>query len=667
MAQVTHVRVTDRGYEPREVRIEPGGVVRFEVIGTTAHILTGPGLSASPLLRPGAVFEFAFSEPGELGDEVLLLRGAITFGEPPAHDADGPDETPPSEQAAAPDQHSGAPAESGGDPSVPAMTAAALATVAEPGPRAGRWSGISWEVVQSRYRQLKAQFAGDDDDDDDDDVGAPHLGAGACVCAPDEGAEAGAAATGLASGMRAGRLRRPSSSARRRPLATEPHSLTYSSSEDDEDEADADGRGSRFADARRRLKLESERRVLASRGRQSPSSSPSSSTSLFFSSTPAGVAAAASAEAAAAASSEQPLPQRPLSVEAETRAAAAVAAHAHACAAAAFDLSPPRRLARPPPSPAACGPMMAPMTAPLPTWTGSPPVAARTASLHEATAREVSIASAAAGHAECRDFARRSGVRATPDVQRADVQTADVPRALAMISPASPAAPSSHHHKDPERPAPPSLAGTPIMAPPSLAGSCSHGCLQLRRSAPSSLRAITSIGLSDAPHECWGSSGGDAALAALRAAGAGTTALVEAAAALVAPRPPPVPLPPKPYEVANSTTAAALASAGWSATVLVAEVRSLGALSRTMSSPALGAVPVTAPRLAASPSRPMAQPKGGGTRRSVVAGTGVEYGRKLPPLVAMGGLRDAAAAWAVHDAAASQPPTRSSVVYGAVT
>ena len=646
MAQVTHVRVTDRGYEPREVRIEPGGVVRFEVIGTTAHILTGPGLSASPLLRP---------EPGELGDEVLLLRGAITFGEPPAHDADGPDETPPSEQAAAPDQHSGAPAESGGDPSVPAMTAAALATVAEPGPRAGRWSGISWEVVQSRYRQLKAQFAGDDDDDDDDDVGAPHLGAGACVCAPDEGAEAGAAATGLASGMRAGRLRRPSSSARRRPLATEPHSLTYSSSEDDEDEADADGRGSRFADARRRLKLESERRVLASRGRQSPSSSPSSSTSLFFSSTPAGGAAAASAEAAAAASSEQPLPQRPLSVEAETRAAAA------------FDLSPPRRLARPPPSPAACGPMMAPMTAPLPTWTGSPPVAARTASLHEATAREVSIASAAAGHAECRDFARRSGVRATPDVQRADVQTADVPRALAMISPASPAAPSSHHHKDPERPAPPSLAGTPIMAPPSLAGSCSHGCLQLRRSAPSSLRAITSIGLSDAPHECWGSSGGDAALAALRAAGAGTTALVEAAAALVAPRQPPVPLPPKPYEVANSTTAAALASAGWSATVLVAEVRSLGALSRTMSSPALGAVPVTAPRLAAPPSRPMAQPKGGGTRRSVVAGTGVEYGRKLPPLVAMGGLRDAAAAWAVHDAAASQPPTRSSVVYGAVT
>ena len=88
-------RVSNRGFEPATLRVRPGQLVRFTVTGSVSHILHGPGLPATPLLRPGDSFEFAFSESGALGDEVLsFVRGVVevaTLASAPASAADDDD------------------------------------------------------------------------------------------------------------------------------------------------------------------------------------------------------------------------------------------------------------------------------------------------------------------------------------------------------------------------------------------------------------------------------------------------------------------------------------------------------------------------------------------------------------------------------------------------
>ena len=118
--------------------------------------------------------------------------------------------------------------------------------------RTGRWSGISWETVQSRYRELKAEFVGD---------AAPSVAVGT---------------------TRPGsRPPRPASSARCRTPVTQPRGCiefsSSSGSDDDSDGAD-DGGLAANREERRRLKVDSERLLLASRGNPhvQPSRAPSS-------------------------------------------------------------------------------------------------------------------------------------------------------------------------------------------------------------------------------------------------------------------------------------------------------------------------------------------------------------------------------------------------------
>ncbi len=63
------VAVVDFGFEPAEVRIEPGGVVEFELTGEADHTVTargenGPGRFDSGVLLPGETFTVVLDEPG---------------------------------------------------------------------------------------------------------------------------------------------------------------------------------------------------------------------------------------------------------------------------------------------------------------------------------------------------------------------------------------------------------------------------------------------------------------------------------------------------------------------------------------------------------------------------------------------------------------------------
>lgn len=128
----------------------------------------------------------------------------------------------------------------------------------EPGPRSGRWSGITWETVQSRYRQLKAEFS----------TAGLSNGGGSMVAATVLADADDADSTVL----RAARPTRPVSSSRRRTPVTVLRSAPSPDSDDDSSSGGESGSPAGDSaddstyEARRRLKLESERLVLASRG-----------------------------------------------------------------------------------------------------------------------------------------------------------------------------------------------------------------------------------------------------------------------------------------------------------------------------------------------------------------------------------------------------------------
>ena len=75
-------RVTNSGFQPSHLRINAGRAVRFVVDGSLSHILTGPGLPGSPLLRPGQSIEHTFEESGRIGDEVLQFCTWYRRGHP---------------------------------------------------------------------------------------------------------------------------------------------------------------------------------------------------------------------------------------------------------------------------------------------------------------------------------------------------------------------------------------------------------------------------------------------------------------------------------------------------------------------------------------------------------------------------------------------------------
>ena len=135
----------------------------------------------------------------------------------------------------------------------------------EPGAGAGRWSGLSWEVVQERYRTLKEQFGGRPPTADASQLSMVP------VWAP-EGNAGGAGASRHAG------VPRPRTATRGRGPATLPRELLIADSDDessggssssDDDGGDVEAvprHEDSTLETRRRLKLESERRVLASRG-----------------------------------------------------------------------------------------------------------------------------------------------------------------------------------------------------------------------------------------------------------------------------------------------------------------------------------------------------------------------------------------------------------------
>ena len=218
--EVVRVRVTDRGFEPSQLRVTRGSQVAFTVYGSLSHILTGPGLPASPLLRPGDTFEVRFTSSGLLGDEVLsYIRGSVevldsaALASPHSATAEAV-ATPPESLAMATTSEDD---RSTVDPPVTARGADLI----DPGPRAGKWSGLSWDVVQERYRQLKVEFSGATVGD--------------------------ATGSDVDSGVDGRRQREPRVS-RQRPMsgrhrtpATAPRTLTLSGTDDDDDDENDDG------------------------------------------------------------------------------------------------------------------------------------------------------------------------------------------------------------------------------------------------------------------------------------------------------------------------------------------------------------------------------------------------------------------------------------------
>ena len=717
------VRVTDRGFEPQHVTTSKGRPVSFRIVGSLSHILIGPGLSASPLLRPGGCFEFTFSESGELRDEVLsFVRGTVevTSGEslsqlPPDVDvptADGDVDVPIAKAPAAlPPASAPGPPEPDAD-AVPPPASEAPTTVTEPGPRAGRWSGISWATVQSRYRQLKAEFS----------VVEGEQPRAMQQEKEEEKREEGREGEATAADVDADaprRRARPSSSARRRAPATAIRSLVLSSSEEEGEGEEEET----THDARRRLKLDSERLVLASRSgppstHHSPpataactctcalamslsgtSSSTSSSGMPIASSAAAAAVAGGSRAAARSEATRRPRPTRPCQASSPPADDPVY-----------MYVDEPTSQPPPPPLPssppahpvevlslerdggsrgreratrqgtsargepgAGCEASLGRAASPrLDAWSTPPrdPAAARHAPA-AAGARSVAAeegggggeaggGEAGGGEAGGGGRPRGCAIRATQSMA-----TLHPPSALA----ASALAAASHSSRAPSSP---------------LAGSCSHACLQLRRASGSS--SLPSTAPSGA---------------------ASDTATAHAnppPPAGISFRPLPQPLPARPirsaaerandsyhHDAASSgggacagaaADAGAAAAAGQPAARIGSFARAIsssstssGALARTISAPVLGGGghPVVGGRMGGYlgssadercdealhsfaggrlSSGLVLPPKGGGMRRA-----GAHEVRKLPPLPLTSlGANDAT--WLVTDAAASQPPSR---------
>ena len=156
------VRVTNSGFEPSVIRVVSGRRVKFLVEGRLSHLITGPNSLQSPLLRPGSSFEFTFTEGGDLRDEVLsYVRGTVEVfseGAPPPEQAPSPSAASPV-AAAMPTWEDEEEIAAAPETPAPSATAPVSSAFLEPGARAGKWSGLSWETVQTRYRQLKEEYS----------------------------------------------------------------------------------------------------------------------------------------------------------------------------------------------------------------------------------------------------------------------------------------------------------------------------------------------------------------------------------------------------------------------------------------------------------------------------------------------------------------------------
>ncbi|MBI4439460.1 hypothetical protein HY638_00650 [Candidatus Woesearchaeota archaeon] len=64
------------GFEPSEIKISTGTTVTWRVSDTTTHrlIQVGTGVS-SPLLKPGATYEYTFNQPGKFEVLDVVFKG----------------------------------------------------------------------------------------------------------------------------------------------------------------------------------------------------------------------------------------------------------------------------------------------------------------------------------------------------------------------------------------------------------------------------------------------------------------------------------------------------------------------------------------------------------------------------------------------------------------
>ena len=630
------VSLSNSGFRPAHIRVAAGRTVRFVIEGTLSHSITGPGLTSTRLLKPGSSFECTFARSGELRDEVLsYVRGQVEIlsSSPPpdpiaAIAAEAIDSLPTWDEGT-----EAAEAEASRRQLDEEMTAGSIAPVSaaflDPGDRAGRWSGLSWETVQSRYKELKEHFTadghgpssawgtGNDEEEDTDSPLRPPTAAG----------------TPARPGSRA-RGPRPASSAKwRGPITVVRAPIVVDSSSSDDDDGQDDGGGTGedahlFAARRNRHKLESERVVLASRGGDAPASR-------------GGDASGAAREGACEAAREGKL-------DVGATAASHKPAAAKPAARARRAQSPANRARRPP----------------------APPEVATAAELAAGSERPRAAfadSPAARGVRAAREDG--PGVWEVHDADSPSREATAIARATAVSSAYSaPLAPSA-------------AAPAPARA---LAGSCSHACLQLRRSSHSTAAPPPQMSIGAAM-----SLGASASAASFMPMPSPTPALSSS----MPPTPPvpPAPLPPtrreRPQQMQATSALGAEAAAG---PLEVADAIASRGLGRTISAPMLGhevpgrrPVPfggVThtsgTPQLGGGAGRWLRQARGdsgnagGGVRdawhgalpaaggvRASKGGRRTDVGRKLPPLSTV--ADDGAATVCASDpSGSSQPPSR---------
>ena len=154
---VVEIKVDDRGFRPDRAVVAFGGRIRFRVVGSLNHIISGPSM-LSPLLRPQQEWEYVVGEPGvfQYGCEVIsYMRGEVEVVQLEG-DGSEAEALPGSDTEASFAADGGGEAEAEAeanvsDPEVDGETSTAAPL---------RWSGLSVENVLSQYRGLKAALGG---------------------------------------------------------------------------------------------------------------------------------------------------------------------------------------------------------------------------------------------------------------------------------------------------------------------------------------------------------------------------------------------------------------------------------------------------------------------------------------------------------------------------